>query len=65
VQAGGYGEHEFVSVLKDGGQTDGAPVAVKSSSCKLHLAPGTGARLKFQMRRHVNPPSLRFPWQNP
>jgi hypothetical protein len=60
VQAGGYAEHEFVSV-----QTDGAPVTVKSSSCTLHLAPGAGARLKFQMRRHVNPPSLRFPWQKP
>lgn len=57
VQAGGYGEHRFTG-LKVGAENrtlDGSQVAVS-------LAPGAGARLSFTMRRHVNPPTMAFPW---
>ena len=57
IQAGGYAEHEFVSVTRDG-QT----VPLKGSHVTIQLAPGAGAQLRFQMRRHANQPTMRFPW---
>lgn len=57
VQAGGYGEHEFLSV-----QSGDRNVPVKRSSFVVRLAPGAGARLTLQMRRYVNQPTMIFPW---
>jgi hypothetical protein len=60
VQAGGYGEHEFLSVGTD--ERKVTSVGGPFTSFKVRLAPGAGARLTLQMRRYVNPPTLAFPW---
>ncbi|HKB36329.1 MAG TPA: hypothetical protein VKD72_07745 [Gemmataceae bacterium] len=57
VQAGGYGEHEFLTVRAGSGK-----VAVNGTSFTVRLAPGAGASLTLQMRRYVNQPALPFPW---
>jgi hypothetical protein len=57
VQAGGYAEHRFTSVLSDGRE-----VPVDRPEVTVHLAPGAGASLVFRMKRYVNPPTLAFPW---
>jgi hypothetical protein len=58
VQGGGYGEHQVLSVATDGG----GPVTVNASFFTVRLAAGSGARLTLRMKRHVNAPSLAFPW---
>ena len=57
IQAGGYGEHEFSSVLMDG-----KTVPVNGRHLTLNLAPGSGTKLNFAMRRYQNPPTFHFPW---
>jgi len=57
VQAGGYGEHEFLSI-----QSEGRNVRHKGAFFTVRLAPGAGTRLVIQMRRYVNQPVLAFPW---
>jgi hypothetical protein len=57
IQAGGYGEHEFLTV-----QTGDRKVNVKGVAFTLRLAPGAGARLTLSMRRYVNQPTMAFPW---
>jgi hypothetical protein len=43
--------------------TDGGPpVTVDASAFTVRLAPGAGARLTLKMKRHVNAPTLSFPW---
>ncbi|KRA62392.1 hypothetical protein ASD79_22135 [Caulobacter sp. Root655] len=58
VQGGAYGEHQVLSVATDGG----APVAIDASAFTVRLAAGAGARLVLKMKRHVNAPTLNFPW---
>ncbi len=50
VEAGAYGEHEFVE-----------PVAGKTF--ELRLAPGAGTTLDIRMRLYRNQPSYRLPWE--
>jgi hypothetical protein len=57
IQAGGYGEHEFLSVAQAG-----ATLPLNGAQVIVRVAPGAGARLTFRMRRHVNPPTMQFPW---
>jgi hypothetical protein len=57
IQAGGYAEHQFISVTQDT-----KTVAVNAPHFTLRLAPGAGGKITLQMRRYVNPPTLRFPW---
>jgi hypothetical protein len=57
VQAGGYGEHQFLSVAAEGRTT-----AVDGAHFTVRLAPGAGARLTVRMRRYANRPTLAFPW---
>jgi hypothetical protein len=57
VQAGGYGEHQFESVGWDG-QTR----RLDTRELSVRLAPGAGAILTLGMRRHVNAPTVKFPW---
>ncbi|PZR37121.1 hypothetical protein [Caulobacter segnis] len=59
VQAGAYAEHQFLGVAIG----DGPAAALDASSHTLRLDPGAGARLTFKMKRHVNPPTLSFPWE--
>jgi hypothetical protein len=57
VQAGGYGEHRFESVT-----VDGKTVPVGGRHVTLRLAPGSGARLQFAMKRYAQAPTFAFPW---
>ncbi len=57
VQAGGYGEHQFVSV-----QMEGQTTPIDSRLLNVRLAPGSGQRLQFAMRRYANTPTLQLPW---
>jgi hypothetical protein len=57
LQAGGYAEHEFVSV-----SVDGREVQVDAPHFTVRLAPGAGARLTSMMKRYANPPTMIFPW---
>ena len=58
IQAGGYAEHEFISVSRDSGQSQ----AVNSNQLSVTLAPGAGGRFVFKVRRYANPPTMTFPW---
>jgi len=57
VQAGGYAEHQFLSVT-NGNKT----VLVNDSVLRVRLAPGSGSRLTIKMKRYANQPTMRFPW---
>ncbi len=57
VQAGGYGEHQFEGVRYGGQQ-----MALDSPLLSVHLEPGSGTRLEFQMKRYANRPTLAQPW---
>ncbi|MEX0642519.1 MAG: hypothetical protein WD468_07450 [Pirellulales bacterium] len=59
VQAGACAEHTFTSV-KLAGAT--AARALDQSWLRVKLEPGCGATLQLTMRRHVNRPTLAFPW---
>ena len=59
IQAGGYGEHQFLSVEIDGKTTD-----LNSRHAYFEVAAGCGAVLKFTMQRHVNVPTLKHPWDH-
>ena len=58
VQAGGYAEHQFESVTW--GDGNARPIDARQVTVKLQ--PGSGSRLVFKMRRHVNQPKMAFPW---
>jgi hypothetical protein len=57
VQAGGYAEHQFESV-----EWNGRTERVNAPDFSVRLAPGAGAKLTLTMRRYVNIPTVRFPW---
>jgi hypothetical protein len=57
IQAGAYGEHQFVGALV--GQKT-YPVA--GSQLTVRLEPGCGDRLTLKMKRYANQPTLMFPW---
>ncbi len=67
LQAGGYGEHEFVSLQGDGagGEEEQAAAAVRpvnAPTLSVRLAPGCGGRVTLKMRRYVNQPTFAQPW---
>ncbi|MCW5979787.1 MAG: hypothetical protein KIT09_17030 [Bryobacteraceae bacterium] len=57
VQAGGYGEHQFLSASVNGNE-----VALDRPYATVRLEPGAGARLEFRMKRYANQPTLAQPW---
>ena len=57
IQAGGYGEHQFVSAT-----VGGRAAAIDASHFSVKLGPGCGSRLTLKMKRYVNPPTMTFPW---
>ena len=57
VQAGGYGEHQFISASINGKTTQ-----IDSPLLNVHLEPGSGAKIVFQMKRYANRPTLAQPW---
>jgi len=57
VQGGAYGEHQIIEV-----EWIGKKEPVNAAAFTVVLAPGAGARLSLTLRRYVNPPTVRFPW---
>jgi hypothetical protein len=57
VQAGGYGEHQFVSA-----ELGGNTIPLTGAVFEVKLSPGSGARLKIQMQRFKQQPTMLFPW---
>jgi hypothetical protein len=57
VQAGAYAEHQIASA-----EADGRAVRVDAAHVTVRLGPGCGGRLVLRIRRHVNAPTLAFPW---
>ncbi|WP_435009360.1 hypothetical protein P12x_000612 [Tundrisphaera lichenicola] len=57
VHAGTYAEHQWESVL-----LDGKSIPIDGPDLTVRLAPGSGASLKFRVKRYANPPTLAFPW---
>jgi hypothetical protein len=56
LQAGGYGEHRFVSVQRGDERRN-----VNARHLRVVLEPGAGDTLSFRMRRHANQPRFTFP----
>ncbi|MSQ93187.1 MAG: hypothetical protein EXR98_01380 [Gemmataceae bacterium] len=59
LQAGGYGEHQFVEVT-----TAGKTTAINGAHLTVRLEPGCGSKLTLKMRRFANQPTLAQPWGN-
>ena len=57
VQGGAYGEHQVTAVMQGEKR-----VEVNGRSFDVRLAPGAGAKLKIEMKRFANEPTLSFPW---
>lgn len=57
IQAGGYGEHQFVDVTLNGKRTQ-----LNANHVTVKLPPGCGTRLQFTVKRYANPPTMAFPW---
>lgn len=57
VQAGGYAEHQFLSVT-----VEEATTMINDGQFKVRLKPGAGGRLTISMKRYVNQPTASFPW---
>ena len=57
VQAGGYAEHRIEAV-----EWSGHRQPVGAAHVPVRLQPGSGATLTITMRRYVNRPTVRFPW---
>lgn len=58
VQAGSFGEHNFVSASIDGADE----VNIGGRWFELELAAGAGTRLVVAMERYANQPSYETPW---
>lgn len=61
IQGGAYGEHQILSASL----TSGPPAAINGRHLTVRLAPGSGAKLALQFKRHANPPTFAFPWDVP
>jgi hypothetical protein len=57
VQAGAFGEHQFISA-----NAEGRTVNINAPLVSVHLEAGAGARMEFAMKRYVNQPTLAQPW---
>ena len=60
IQGGAYGEHQILSVSDGRGNA-----SVNARAFTVRLAPGSGATLTLQMKRHANQPTLDYPWLAP
>jgi hypothetical protein len=58
VQGGGYGEHQIVNATM-GGRT----AKIDSPWLTVRIAPACGARIVLEMKRYVNTPTVKHPWQ--
>jgi hypothetical protein len=57
VQLGAYGEHQCQTV-----SVNGETFPIDHPWFKVHLEPGSGARLVIRNERYANQPSMAFPW---
>jgi hypothetical protein len=57
LQGGAYAEHQLTQVA-----IDGRTAPVEGSAFGVRLAPGCGGRLRIEMNRYANQPTLAFPW---
>ena len=57
VQAGAYGEHQFLEATVNGKTTP-----VNGAVFRVNLAPGAGARIELKQKRYANQPTLAQPW---
>lgn len=57
VQGGAYGEHRIDRI-----DLDSASHPVGDRHATIHLAPNSGARIRLEMTRFANRPTLSFPW---
>jgi len=57
VQGGAYGEHQCLRVTSSSGT-----VPIDRPYFKVKLGPWSGGKLKIQMQRYANQPTLHFPW---
>ena len=57
VQTGGFAEHQATSI-----EVGGRTMPVDGSHFTVRLAPGSGDRLKINMKRYANQPTAVFPW---
>jgi hypothetical protein len=58
VQGGAYGEHELMTVTAGGKAT-----RIDGPFLTVHLSPASGATLTLDMKRYVNIPTVKHPWQ--
>jgi len=65
IQAGTFGEHEFTSVdICDQDNQVQKHTPIHHKWFQLKLEPGSGAKLRFHMKRFVRQPTYRNPWSN-
>ena len=72
VQAGAFGEHEFITVTfreesKDKNEQktfSNKTVTVNKKFFAVELPPATSINLEIGMKRFVNQPTYAFPWQS-
>ena len=57
VQGGAYAEHQIESA-----EWNAKTVRLGAPSFTVKLGPGAGGKLTLKMRRHVNRPTVLFPW---
>ena len=57
LQAGGFGEHQFISVEIEGKQHE-----INDKHFALTLEPGVVAHLNFTVKRFANDPTYETPW---
>lgn len=58
VQVGGYAEHRFTRV-----KSEDKSFELDGSQLSVALAPGAGAEIELGMRRFVQGPTLKMPWE--
>ena len=57
LQAGGYAEHQFISV-----KLNSQRIEIDAPTVALRLMPGCGTRLELEMKRYLNQPTMILPW---
>ena len=57
IQGGAYGEHQVLELTYNNQK-----ISVDNSDFVVQLEPGCGARLTLDLKRYVNLPTARFPW---
>lgn len=63
IQAGTFGEHEFKHVdIYDQDKNHLKQMQIDHKWYQIRLSPGSGAQLKFHMKRYVSQPTYQNPW---